>query len=167
MERAHFRHRTAGNVSARLTVCALLAAAVALLGACATTPPMSSPTVAAEMVALVASADAGTVARRCTVPFLFDGEILNRRQDVDYLWASLREHGFLAEASRVSQIVPVSVESYRRFADTTEVGFFFQRHVSADGVLVAAAGFPAPVLLLVVPDEHGEARIAGIRVGER
>jgi hypothetical protein len=39
--------------------------------------------------------------------------------------------------------------------------------VSADGVLVAAAGFPAPVLLLVVPDEHGEAHIAGIRVGER
>lgn len=153
--------------SASAPAVALVALLAAALSACATAPPVSSPTVAADMVALVASAEPEAITERSAVPFLFDGEILNRPQDVHYLWSGLRDHGFRATTARVAEVFPVGDGSSRRFADTTEVQLFFRRYVGADGVLVTATGFPAPVLLLLAPNEQGHARILGIRVGER
>ena len=97
---------------------------------------------------------------RTVSPFLFDGEIVSRSEDIHAIWSTLIERGFTVDASEIV-IERVSQTSYGRFADTMEVDTFFQRYVPAKSSIAMLASPYGSVLLMLGPDE---AQILGLRI---
>ena len=63
------------------------------------------------------------------MPFLLDGEIVLLPADISAFWTGIVKAGFRVQGAALESGVPVTVESYRQFADTMEVKSFFSRHV--------------------------------------
>ena len=123
----------------------LAAAAVVLLGACATVPPARSDRRAEELIDRINAGQIEWVLEQSHVPFFFDGELLVRSADVELLWQGLRESGFMIRPEGFA-LEPASPGDYRRVADTFDMQTFF----SQDGA------FPPDATWLVADSTIGE-----------
>lgn len=70
-----------------------------------------------------------------SLPFLLDGEMVVREQDLRTLWHNLRTAGFTFAEADVVSVSPVDGSSYLRFADNKEVQVFFKKYVAKDAAV--------------------------------
>ena len=136
----------------------LVTLAAAVLASCATPPePLKSDAVHA-ITAAINGGDAAQLIRMSARSFAFDGEVLDRGDDIAALWNGLVKAGLHVDESVVPDAA-VTAESYRQFGDGAMTKWFFSRHVPPRArmitlttnlgrfLLVAAAGkTPEPVI---------------------
>ena len=149
-------------LSCALTACVLTAAL-----SCATAPPAPAEEDVRGVTELAAAGETEILTAQSHVPFLFDGEILGRGQDVAEMWRLIVGAGVFEAETTLGALSGVGPGSYRLFADSKQVELFFSKYVSENASTAVVETPAATVILLLDGRSEGYSRIAGMRVDVR
>jgi hypothetical protein len=144
------------------TTCVVLAAL-----SCATAPPVQTEGDVRAVMSLAASGESEVLIEQSHAPFLFDGELLVRDQDIGDMWRLVIGAGLFDEGAAVVSITDAGPESYALFAEMKQVELFFSRYVSENARAAVIDTPSATVTLLLDGKSEGYSRIAGMRVDVR
>jgi hypothetical protein len=96
--------------------------------------------------------DAKSLTAMSVSPFLVDGEIVPLPADVAAFWAGIVQAGFKVDGAALDMGTAVSADSFKQFAGTTEVRFWFSRYAKGSRVISLTASDGRHVLLVARPD---------------
>jgi len=108
---------------------------VSLFFSCSTVPPSRNPHRVGSLIRELNTASEDRLVELSSLPFLLDGEIILREQDLRTLWHNLRSAGFTFAEADVRAVTPVDPSSYLKFGDNKEVQAFFKKYVAKDGAV--------------------------------
>lgn len=145
---------------------ALFGAIVALfLASCSTVPFAQRPKNALRVVELFNSGDVQSLENISQVPFLFNGEIVELREDVNTIWGNLAKSGLKLTDAQVAEAQPIGPESYKQFADTMEVKVFFEKYLPKGTALVHLTFQGGSFEMLLDGARRGYPVVIGIKAG--
>ena len=155
-------HSMRGVLSGVLIVCVLTAAF-----SCATVPPVQTEEDVRAVTALAAAGKTDILSRQSHLPFLFDGEILVRSQDVSEMWRLTAAADLFRANPTVAGLSDTGPETYKLFAESKQVQLFFSKY-AGEYARIAVIDTPnARVTLLLDGKSEGYSRIAGMKVDVR
>ena len=114
---------------------------LAIISSCATLGFEASESSVERVIALINSGEPEDVVTNSTIPFVFDGEILLRRRDVETLWMGLRANDFELTNPEILSIEGISESSYLLFSESREMEIHFSKHIP-QGAYIAEVGSP-------------------------
>jgi len=106
-----------------------------LIFSCSTVPPSKNPNRIGGLIKELNTASEDRLVELSSLPFLLDGEIIVREQDLRTLWHNLRSAGFTFAEADVKAVTPVDPSSYLKFGDNKEVQAFFKKYVAKDSAV--------------------------------
>ncbi|HUX21779.1 MAG TPA: hypothetical protein VMW69_11115 [Spirochaetia bacterium] len=146
---------------------ALFGAALALLlSSCSTVPFAQRPKNAMRVIELFNSGDVQSLDNISQVPFLFNGEIVELREDVNTIWSNLSKSGLKLTNAQVADAQPIGPDTYKMFADTMEVKVFFQKYLPKGAALVHITFSGGSFDLLLDGARRGYPLVIGIKAGQ-
>lgn len=146
---------------------ALIALTLITAFSCATAPPVQTEEDVRAVTALAAAGENEILTQQSYVPFLFDGEILGRGQDVAEMWRLVVRAGLFDGGVIVRSLADAGPETYKLFADSKQVEFFFSKYLSEYAQTAVLETPAATVTLLLDGKSEGYSRIAGMKVDVR
>lgn len=152
------------KVRGPLTVIAAAVLAVAL-ASCSTVPYAQRPRNITRVIDLFNSGNVARLDQISQVPFLFNGEIVELKGDVNMMWSNLVASGLKIEHPRIVATDSIGPRSYLNFADTFSVKVFFQRYIPR-GTALTRVGFAGGSFeLLLGGRKRGFPVVVGIKAG--
>ncbi|MBT3275886.1 MAG: hypothetical protein HN368_22245 [Spirochaetales bacterium] len=136
--------------------------AVILTAGCASFGSGPSQEETLKAVTMINSGGAVLLIENSGVPFIFDGEILVRRGDMESVWTNLNANGFQISGSRVISLAPVSDQSYAAFAETEEMRVFFKKYVDSSASLAKIRADSGVFYLLLGTEVDDYPQLLGI-----
>jgi hypothetical protein len=122
--------------------------ALGLLASCSTTPPSQDVKRLDQLLTELSASDEDRIIALTANPFLLDGEIIAREEDLRSLWQNLKAAGFSFAGAKVGIVAPVNDASFKRFADTKETQAFFAKYLTKDAAVVEVETAKGVVLIL-------------------
>lgn len=116
-----------------------------------------------QAVQLIASGSPDDLLQHSAVPFIVDGEILYRAQDVLFFWTSLRAADFDLQNYGTRAVGPVDLSGIRIFSDSFEMKVFFQKQVP-EGTKLATIQADGKSITLLLDNRKGLV-IRGMAIG--
>jgi len=107
-----------------------------IVASCSTIPFAQRPQNAQRVIDLFNAGDVQTLDNISQVPFLFNGEIVELKSDVDVIWTNLVKSGLKLTEAQVASAAAIDPASYKQFADTMEVRVFFQKYLPKGTAIV-------------------------------
>ena len=104
------------------------------------------------MAGFINDGDSKSLTAMSTSPFLIDGEIVPLPADVAAFWTGIVQAGFKVDGAELDTGTAVSADSFKQFAGTTEVRFWFSRYAKGSRIISLAASGGKHVLLVVRPE---------------
>ncbi|HUX14372.1 MAG TPA: hypothetical protein VMW87_15195 [Spirochaetia bacterium] len=139
----------------------LVTLAAALLASCATPPePLKSDAVH-SITAAINGGDAARLVSMSASSFAFDGEVLDRAEDIAALWNGLVKAGLHVGTGAIPDAA-VTADSYRQFANGAMTKWFFSRHVPARARIITLTTNLGRFLLVAGTGKTPEPVIYGI-----
>ncbi len=151
------RHRIQKALLRAAAACAVLA-----LASCASIQRGADEGVVKRVATLINTGDDKTLSSLSVSPFLVDGEIVALPADVAGFWAGIVKAGFKVDSAALDTGTPVASDSYRQFADTTEVKFWFSRYAK-DARIIALTASGGRHILLVARHEWFTWKLLGFK----
>lgn len=149
--------------AARVPVLCL--ATVALLASCATFQYAARPQNVMRVITEFNSGNTASLEGSTQLPFLFNGDIVELREDVATMWTNLVGSGLKIQNAQILENTPATPASYTAFADTMEVRVFFQKYLPK-GTRLVRIGFDGGSFdLLLAGPKNGRPVIIGIKGG--
>lgn len=136
-----------------------------LLVSCSTVPFAQRPANALRIVRLFNSGDIQSLDTISQVPFLFNGEIVELREDVNTIWTNLVKSGLKLDEAQVADAKAIGPDSYKQFSDTMEVQVFFGKYLPKGTALVRVAFTGGSFDLLLDGARRGYPVVIGIKAG--
>jgi hypothetical protein len=104
-----------------------------------------------------------TLASISTVPFLFDGEILLVKQDVEVLWKNAIAAGFELPKPQIVDIEPAKPDMASIFSDSKEVAVFFKKYLPKNAVFASVKSDNGEYLFILGERISGVPRIVAFK----
>ncbi len=117
-----------------------------------------------KIVSLINQKDKETLTIISEVPFLFDGEILMLRGDVQTLWGNSTGAGFEIVNPAVLKIEETREETYKALGEAMEIKAYFSKYLPETARIVHVAADNVNILFLLNDKVDGYAKIYGIKV---
>jgi hypothetical protein len=131
---------------------AVACGALLALSSCASIQRGADEGVVKRVAALINSGDSKSLASMSVSPFLVDGEIVPLPDDVAAFWVGIAAAGFKVDGAALDTGSPVAADSFKQFAGTTEVRFWFSRYAKGARVISLQASGGRHILLVARPD---------------
>jgi hypothetical protein len=136
-----------------------------VLVSCATVPFAKNPDHVLKLVDAFNAHDTTLLVADTSLPFLFNGEIVELKEDATTMWTNLVQSGLTIRDARVTEDVAATPGDYTRFADTMEVRTFFQKYLPKSTMLVRVSFDGGSFFMLLDGSERGYPLILGIEGG--
>lgn len=115
--------------------CVIAALAAVALASCATVPVAQRPERVAVLLEEINTGSLERVLELTGRPFLLDGEILVRPDDIETMWTNLREAGFTFDGATVVDLGAATPAGGVTFGDTMDVRVWFERYAGPEAGL--------------------------------
>jgi hypothetical protein len=139
------------RLPSRILALGCACAALFTLVSCATLQRNADEGFVRNVAGLVNAGNATALSSLSEVPFLVDGEIVPLPEDVASFWSTAVKAGFRIDAAALDSGTPVDAESWRAFADTAEVRFWFSRYAKDARVIALTMTGGRHALLVARP----------------
>ena len=113
----------------------LILGAVITIAGCATLGAGYAARDVEKAVELINTQNASELSRHSSAPFLFDGEMLLRRSDIEAVWLHLTENGFKLKNPVITETTKSDDATYKVFLESQEMEIFFRKYIPADSTL--------------------------------
>ena len=143
---------------------AVVAGAI-LLASCSTIPFAQRPQNAMRIIDLFNSGNIQALDSDSQIPFLFNGEIVELKEDVNVMWTNMIKSGLKIENPQVTSARAIGPESYKQFADSMQVRVFFQKYLPKGAAIVHVTFKGGSFDLLLDGAKKGFPVVIGIRTG--
>ena len=140
-----------------------IAGAAILISSCATMDFTHGKGDFLEISSLIDEGDSGTLAARSALPFLLDGEIVVREEDIVLLWRNLAAAGFSVGTTDGVSVERVSDASHEAFGGTFDTAVFFGKYVPSRARLGRISSVRGEVLIIL---GTADGLIYGVRLPE-
>lgn len=151
--------------SSGAVVAVFIALLALLVASCSTIPFAQRPQNAQRVIDLFNAGDIQRLDAISHVPFLFNGEIVELKSDVNVIWTNLLKSGLKLTDAQVATAAPIGTDSYRQFADTMEVKVFFQKYLPKGTAIVHVTFKDGSFDLLLDGAQKGYPVVIGIKAG--
>jgi len=102
---------------------------VLLLFSCSTIPYGQRPENVNKVIALFNSGDVKALVADSSLPFLFGGEIVELKEDLQTMWSNLVGSGLRFSNAQVVESHPVNETTYKAFVDSLEGKVFMTKYL--------------------------------------
>lgn len=140
------------------------AAAAVLFGACASVQFVQRDEDILALTELINRGDNEMLSSLSETPFLFDGETIMLKGDVQSLWRNLSDAGFTLQRPVVEKIEDLNEESYRVFGKSLDVEAYFGKYLPETAKLAYVGSEAYSVVFIVSGKKDGFPIIHGMKV---
>ena len=135
---------------------------VLFIASCATVDIGSSYEREQKAVSMVNEGSTALLVDNTAVPFVFEGEILLRRSDIEAVWENLAANGFSIQNPEIIRSKRVRADTYMTFAETEEMRMYFGKYIGPSTTVVEIRAANGEFRLLIGADVEGYPQLLGI-----
>ncbi len=135
-----------------------------MLSGCVSFQPGPSPT--HRTFDLINTGAIEEIVGQCSVPMVYDGELLLRRSDIRTVFGAFRRANVVLIEERIISETPVTDSSWTTFADTYEMEVYFGKYVPDEASIVEVDTDIGRVTFLLGETRNRMRTILGVRVAQ-